>query len=170
MGQLVGPLQAGARAVLDVEVDVAAGAGAAGPQLVVAGHLGGARRGDRRLDPVHLGGRERFVDQHPRGAPDDPQAGDDDRPGDDQRGDRVKGRVARHLDEAEPDQDAPRGQGVGAQVRGVALQRQRFVRFACRESTAETPRLASTREAHDGDADRRPIRPSRPTTSRWVAS
>lgn len=39
VGQLVGALEAGARAVLDVEVDVAATSGAASTELVVTGHL-----------------------------------------------------------------------------------------------------------------------------------
>ena len=53
---------------------MAAAAGAAGAQLVVAGDLGCASGGDRHLDPVHLGVRQRFVDEHAGGAPEDPES------------------------------------------------------------------------------------------------
>src|SRR5215218_10050309 len=91
VGKLVGALEAGARAVLDVEVDVAAAAGATGAELVVAGDLGGAGGGDRLLDPVHLRVGQGFVDQHAGGAADDVDPGRDDRRGDDEGGDRVEG-------------------------------------------------------------------------------
>ena len=65
-----------------MEVDVAAAAGTAGAQLVVAGDLLGAGGGDRRLDPVHLLVGQGFVDEDAGGAADDADAGDDDRDGD----------------------------------------------------------------------------------------
>ena len=74
------------------------------------------------------------------------------------------------LDQAEPDQDAARGQGVGAQVRGVALEGERFVIASpAGPAPPRRPRLASTREAHDGDSDRDRFDVA-PTTRRWVAS
>ena len=94
---------------------------------------------------------------------------DDDRRGDDQRGDRVEGGDAGDLDQGEADEDAGRGQRVGAQVGGVALQRRRVVRPRLAVEDAETTRLASDREPDHGDADAE-VSTSAPTTSRRVAS
>src|SRR3954452_20717261 len=99
VGELVGALEAGAGAVLDVEVDMTAAAGTAGAELVVPGDLGGAGGGDRRLDPVHLRLRQHLVDEDAGGAADDAEARPDDRAGDDQRRDRVEGGDAGDLDQ-----------------------------------------------------------------------
>ncbi len=61
----VGALEGGALLELDVHVDVAVAARDPGAELVVARHLGGPGLGDRGLDPVHLLGRRRLVDQDP---------------------------------------------------------------------------------------------------------
>ena len=50
----MGRLERGPGAKLDMEVDVVAGPGAAGAELVVADHLRRPRGGDRGLDPVEL--------------------------------------------------------------------------------------------------------------------
>src|SRR4051812_27660052 len=126
VAQEVRPLERRAGPELHVQVDVAAAAPTPRAQLVVSGHLGSAVLLDRRADLPELRIGQRLVDQHPRRAAHDPHARVDDRRRDDQRGDRVERLGARHLHEHQPHDHADRGEGVGAQMRGVALERRRI--------------------------------------------
>ena len=71
---------------------------------------------------------------------------------------------------SEADEDARRGERIGAQVRRVALQRRRFVRLRLAGEDGRDAEVGEHREAHHRDADAERCRPSAPTTSRWVAS
>ena len=64
VGDAVGVLERRAGAELDVQVDVAARAGAAGAQLVVADDAAAGEGLDRGADRGELLGRERLVDEH----------------------------------------------------------------------------------------------------------
>src|SRR3954454_24466957 len=97
VGDRVGVLERGAGAELDVDVDVAAWARAAGAELVVAGHAAGAEALDRLADGGGLGPGGGLVDEHAPRAGDDPEAGVDDRDGDQQRDDRIDPRLAGDL-------------------------------------------------------------------------
>ena len=102
MGDAVGVLERGAGAELDVEVDVAAGAGAAGAQLVVADDVAAGEVLDRGADRGELLGRERLVDEHAPGARDELEAGDDDRARDQQRDDGIEPLLAVQCTSASP--------------------------------------------------------------------
>ena len=64
-----------------------------------------------------------------------------------------KAAIAGDLDQREADQHPGRGERVGAQVGGVALQRRRVVGPRLAREDRRDARLATHREAHHGDAD-----------------
>ena len=131
-------------AELDVQVDVAARARLARAQLVVADDAavgeGLDLRADRLAAPRPGSASSTSTRSEPIVIRD---AGDDDRHGDHERDDRVEPVRAGHADQREADEHADRRVGVGAQVRGVALQRGQDVSRARRKSQLETARLAA---------------------------
>ena len=80
-----------------------------------------------------------------------------------------KATIAGDLDQGEADEDAGRGQRVGAQVGGVALQRRRFVHPRLAVEDAGDGEVGDHGEAHHGDADAERF-DEEPATRRWVAS
>ena len=158
MRQLVRALEAGAGAVLDVEVDVAATAGPARAQPVVPGHLRRAGGGDRLLDPVHLGARQRFVDQTPR-----PERRSRRKPAQTIATATIsavigsKAALPVTCTRARPKSTPAE---VIASVRRWAASASSAcdsVALACRESTVETTEVGEDRERHHGDADAEPV-------------
>src|SRR2546430_11456618 len=72
VAHVVGALERGARPELDVQVDVPAASRPTRAELVITDHLRRAVRLDRLADQGELVLRERLVDEHARGAADDP--------------------------------------------------------------------------------------------------
>ena len=148
-------LERGPGAELQVEVDVAAGAGAAGAELVVAGDLRARRRSAAIAASIRsssAGGGASSTRTRPEPGQ-DPDAGDDDRAGDRERRDRVEGGLAGDLDQQQADQHADRGQRVGAQVRGVALERRRVERPRAPVEEGRDAEVGDRRERDHGDPD-----------------
>ena len=147
---LISWARAQARALheLDVEVDVAAAAGAARAELVEAHHLARTVLLDRLPDGVELLGRERLVDQGPRRPVQDPDPREHDRDGHEQCGGRVERLDAGDLHERQAGEHAGRRERVGAEVGGVALERRRVGGpGAPVEIARDTTRFASAENA-----------------------
>ena len=152
VGDRVGVLQRGARPELHVQVDVALRAGAAGAQVVEAGHSARAERAHRLGDRLQLRGGQGLVHQHAGRALQDPHSGQHDRARHHQRHRRVDPARAGHLDSHQADQHAGRRERVGAQVGGVALQRRRLGRRSAPGDEGSHRQVGHHREGDHADA------------------
>ena len=126
-------------------------------------------RGDRRLDLVELLGRRRLVDEHARGAGEDADPGQTIAPATISAAIESKAGSPVTSTSDEADEDADRGQRVGAQVGGVALERGRVVLAGAAVEEGRDDEVGDDREAdhRDADAERLDLAPS---TRRRVAS
>ena len=138
---------------LQVQVDVARAPGPAAAQLVEALQLRPRVVGDQLAHDVQLVLRQRLVHQHPRGAGEDPHARVDDRRRHHQRDDGVDLLEPGHLDQHEAEQHRQRGGGVGAQVRGVPLERRRVVRARLPVQVGRDDQVHDRRDRDHGDAE-----------------